>query len=31
MAYSEPYLAKMKWCGVKNIDEINNLITEIEK
>ncbi|MCD1118456.1 hypothetical protein [Chryseobacterium turcicum] len=31
MAYSEPYLAKMKWCEIKNINEINNLIKEIEK
>lgn len=31
MAYSEPYLAKMKWCRIKNISEINNLIKEIEK
>ncbi len=31
MAYSEPYLTKMKWCGLKNIDEINKLISEIEK
>ena len=31
MAYSEPYLAKMKWCRIKNINEINNLIKEIKK
>lgn len=31
MAYSEPYLTKMKWCGLKNIDEINKLISKIEK
>lgn len=30
MAYSEPYLAKMKWCGIKKIEEINNLIQKIE-
>ena len=30
MAYSEPYLAKMKWCRIKNINEINNLIKEIK-
>ena len=31
MAYSEPYLTKMKWCGLKNIDELNKLIRTIEK
>lgn len=31
MAYSEPYLTKMKWCGLKKFDEINKLISKIEK
>ncbi|AFR34853.1 hypothetical protein [Riemerella anatipestifer] len=31
MAYSEPYLIKMKWCRLKNINEVNDLIREIEK
>lgn len=31
MAYSKPYLGKMKWCGMRKINEINSLINEIEK
>ena len=31
MAYSEPYLTKMKWCQMKNINEVNNLIKKIKK
>jgi hypothetical protein len=31
MAYSEPYLGKMKWCGFKNIEELTKLIRKIEE
>ncbi len=31
MTYSQPYLGKMKWCGLRKINELNSLINEIEK
>ncbi len=31
MAYSEPYLGKMKWCAFNKIDALEKLISEIEE